>query len=136
MWFALEIINIFTIMQSFHSDQPVRVAGRNESTLNLALAYHLTPQLESLPKTKFPDRSGDGTMWNDGVWLSMNYINISIENNGKVFIEYFTFNCTQEEERKLIDSSHVSKCSSDSSQAAPLRQNYLIHVDVLNGTST
>ena len=33
----IEIINIFTIMQSFHSDQPVRVAARNESIL----LYHI-----------------------------------------------------------------------------------------------
>ena len=39
--------------------------------------------------TAVPDRSADGTMQNDGVWFSVTYIGISIDNNGNFFIEYF-----------------------------------------------
>ena len=48
--------------------------------------------------TAIPDQVADGTMRNDGVWFSVYYIGIPIDNNGNFFIEYFTFNCTQEEE--------------------------------------
>ena len=37
-----------------------------------------------------------------------------------------------EEVGKLIDTSHVGKRSSDSSQALPTRQSYLIHVETIS----